>query len=75
MRVPPEAPKMRTASPFSSMTTVGDMEERGRFPGLAKLALEGSTSYKLAMFSYAKAPVLSLSKIPVEGERNTLPKL
>ena len=57
MRVPPEAPKMRTASPFSSMTTVGDMEERGRFPGLAKLASEvprpevGITSYRLTMFS------------------------
>ena len=48
--VPPAAPRTNLASPLSSRMIVGHIEERGRFPGLAKLALDGFTPYRLVMF-------------------------
>ena len=63
------------ASPSSSRIIVGHIDERGRFPGLAKLALDGFTPYRLVMLGKEKSSISSLSMMPVEGERNPLPNL
>jgi len=44
MRVPPDAPTMSCASPEAgSTTTVGHMDDSGRFPGSMKLASDAGT--------------------------------
>ena len=41
--VPPAAPSTMLASPFSSTMMVGHIDDSGRFPGLMKFSLDGST--------------------------------
>ena len=73
--IPPAAPRTMLASLFSSRIIVGHMEERGRFPGLTKLALDGSNPFRLPVSGKEKSSIKSFRMMPVEGERNPLPNL
>lgn len=44
IREPPADPPTKMASPYSSKTIIGHIEESGRLPGLMKLAGDGSRS-------------------------------
>lgn len=41
IREPPEAPAIMITSPLLSVTTVGLIDDKGRFPGFMKFALAG----------------------------------
>ena len=73
--IPPAAPRTMRASPFSSRIIVGHIEERGRFPGLTKLALDGSNPFKFPVLGKEKSSIKSFRMMPVEDERNPLPNL
>ena len=64
MRGPPLAPTTILRAPFESMSMVGDMLERGFFPGRMKLAVEGSSPYVLACCAVEKSSMSLFSKTP-----------
>jgi hypothetical protein len=55
-------------------TTVGAMEERGRFKGLTKLAGAGGGEFSDAFAGMEKSSISLLSRTPVRGERISDPK-
>ena len=74
--VPPEAPVINLTSPDSSfMTSSGQVEDKGLFPGLMKLFGEGGTSNPLVILGLLKSSISLLNKIPVCGDMTTDPKL
>ena len=62
---PPAAPATIFGLPFLSMITAGHMEDRGRFPGLMKLAGDGGMPNELVMFGEEKSSISSLKTSPV----------
>ncbi len=64
MRGPPLAPTTILRAPFESTSMVGDMLERGFFPGRMKLAVEGSSPYVLACCAVEKSSMSLFSKTP-----------
>ena len=65
MRVAPAAPRVMKGRPEGSITSVGDMEDRGRFPGSGALTLSGLVE---------KSSISSLSMKPYSGTKTALPK-
>lgn len=55
--VPPEAPTTKRGTPLLSTNIVGDMEDRGRFPGAIKLLSDGSTPKKFFLPGVEKSSI------------------
>jgi len=47
IREPPAAPVVKKTVPFANSTMMGQMEDRGRFPGAIKFAGDGSNPKEL----------------------------
>lgn len=72
---PPAAPNPRTKSPFSSVITVGHIDDNGRLPGAIKLAGDGRIAKALIVPGVEKSSISLLTMIPVLGDMKPHPKL
>ena len=69
IRGPPLAPAAATVAPAPGSTTmVGDMLDRGRFPGAGKFATEGASPYPFGAPGVLKSSISLLSTTPVDGD-------
>lgn len=57
IRGPPEAPRTARRRPSAVITTMGDIEDCGFFPGRMKLGDEGSRPYTLACSGVEKSSI------------------
>ena len=72
---PPAAPTTNLTSSFPSTNMAGHIDDRGRFPGLMKLALDGGMPNALVIFGEEKSSISSLKTIPVLFPRIREPNL
>ena len=70
---PPLAPTTATTRCSLSTTTVGLMEETGRFPGRTILFSDGEMPWLFRILGYEKSSIWLLRIMPVEGDMNLLP--
>jgi hypothetical protein len=76
IRVPPAAPiTVRTLPVDASTTIVGVMDDKGRLPGLMKLAGLGGTPKKFVVLGDEKSSISLFMMMPVCSEMNPAPKL
>lgn len=73
--VPPAAPTTKIASPFSSTTTLGHIDDMGLFPGTIKFDGDGGTPNLLIKPGAEKSSISSFKMIPVLGDLKPAPKL
>ena len=73
--VPPEAPTTKVTLPDASTTMVGQLEERGLFPGKIKLFGDGGKPKKLMSPGTEKSSITLFRMIPVDSDVNPAPKL
>lgn len=73
--VPPEAPTTSLTCPSESATILGNMEDRGLFPGLMKFAADAGTPKWLVVFGVEKSSIWFMNTMPVLFPTTFDPKL